>query len=60
MLSYVGLLPRLGLYPWPKNDSASRIITMMVAHAIYGTTTAACARQLLGQPAPSPEPIFHR
>jgi len=50
-VNYLGVLPRLGLYLWPNEDSLPRIATMIVAHAVYGTTTAEVDRRIefLGQ-----------
>ncbi len=38
-VSYLGYVPALGLYPWPKDDSKSRMAVMIAAHAIYGMAT---------------------
>jgi uncharacterized membrane protein YagU involved in acid resistance len=38
--NYVGILPELGLYPAPQNDSKSRMGVMIVAHAVYGVSLA--------------------
>lgn len=40
----LGILPTLGLYPWPSEDSDSRKAVMIAAHLAYGTTVALCAR----------------
>ena len=45
-VSYLGLMPALGLYPWPKDDSGSRMAVMIAAHAVFGTTIAAAERRL--------------
>jgi hypothetical protein len=39
-VSYLGIVPALGLYPWPKDDSKSRMAVMIAAHAVYGISTA--------------------
>jgi hypothetical protein len=39
-VSYLGFVPALGLYPWPKDDSKSRMAVMIAAHAVYGLVTA--------------------
>jgi Protein of unknown function (DUF1440)/Family of unknown function (DUF6789) len=39
-VSYLGIMPALGLYPWPKDDSKSRIAVMIAAHAVFGVVTA--------------------
>jgi hypothetical protein len=39
-VSYLGYIPALGLYPWPKDDSKSRMAIMIAAHAIFGVATA--------------------
>jgi hypothetical protein len=39
-VSYLGLVPALGLYPWPKDDSRTRIVVMIAAHAVFGVNTA--------------------
>ena len=44
-ISYLGVMPELGLYPWPSEDSDSRKSVMIVAHAVYGVTVAASARE---------------
>lgn len=41
--NYAGLLPLLGLYPTPAEDSNSRQAVMIAAHAVYGITLAATA-----------------
>lgn len=45
-LSYLGLMPALGLYPRPKEDYPSRVATMIAAHALYGVTTSETQRRL--------------
>ena len=45
-LSYLGFLPALGLYPWPDDDSRSRMATMIAAHAVFGVTLAEAERRL--------------
>jgi len=49
-LSYVGWLPAAGLYPPPHAEPARRVGTMVVAHLVYGTTTAEVARRLRPRP----------
>jgi hypothetical protein len=39
-VSYLGIIPALGLYPWPKDDSKSRVAVMIAAHAVFGVVTA--------------------
>jgi hypothetical protein len=39
-VSYLGFVPALGLYPWPKDDSRTRIAVMIAAHAVFGVNTA--------------------
>jgi hypothetical protein len=39
-VSYLGIMPALGLYPWPEDDSKSRIAVMIAAHAVFGVVTA--------------------
>lgn len=36
--AYVGVLPELGLYPDPVEDSTSRQAVLVVAHLVYGAT----------------------
>jgi uncharacterized membrane protein YagU involved in acid resistance len=38
VVSYIGLLPSLDLYPPPEHDSPSREGVMIAAHAVYGVT----------------------
>ncbi len=38
--SYLGLMPALGLYPWPEEDNPSRVTVMIAAHAVYGLSLA--------------------
>ena len=45
-LSYLGLMPALGLYPWPDDDSRPRAGVMIIAHAVYGIVTAAAEEWL--------------
>jgi uncharacterized membrane protein YagU involved in acid resistance len=42
-VSYFGLLPSLGLYPSPRDDSKSQQIVLILAHAAYGVATAEIA-----------------
>jgi uncharacterized membrane protein YagU involved in acid resistance len=39
-VSYLGVLPALGLYPLPSRDSGSRTAVMIAAHAVFGITLA--------------------
>jgi uncharacterized membrane protein YagU involved in acid resistance len=43
-VSYLKLMPELGLYPSPKFDSPSRTAAMIAAHAVYGTSVATVAQ----------------
>ncbi|MGE5617771.1 MAG: DUF1440 domain-containing protein [Sphingomonadaceae bacterium] len=45
-LSYLGLMPALGLYPRPKEDHPSRVVTMIAAHAVYGVATSEIERRV--------------
>ncbi|MBI4495122.1 MAG: hypothetical protein HY690_20295 [Chloroflexi bacterium] len=45
-VSYLGLMPALGLYPWPEQDSRSRTGVMIAAHGVYGMALAEAARRL--------------
>lgn len=47
-VSYLGVMPGLGLYPWPRDDSKRRMAVMILAHAVYGLATAKAARRLVG------------
>ena len=47
-LGYLGLMPALGLYPWPDEDSRSRIAVMIAAHAVYGLALADADHRLTG------------
>ncbi|MBX6772028.1 MAG: hypothetical protein IRY83_09915 [Chloroflexi bacterium] len=38
--SYLGIMPALGLYPWPREDRPGRLVTMLIAHSVYGLATA--------------------
>jgi uncharacterized membrane protein YagU involved in acid resistance len=43
--AYVGILPSLGLYPDPAEDSTSREAVMVAAHLVYGATVGqVCGR----------------
>jgi uncharacterized membrane protein YagU involved in acid resistance len=42
-VNYAGLLPALGLYPAPDDDSSTRTATMIAAHAVYGVSLAELA-----------------
>lgn len=37
-ISYLGLMPALGLYPFPNEDYNSRVVAMIAAHGVYGVT----------------------
>lgn len=37
---YLGLMPLLGLYPWPGEDNPGRTATMIAAHLAYGESLA--------------------
>jgi hypothetical protein len=39
-VSYLGYIPALRLYPWPKDDSRTRMAVMIAAHAVFGIMTA--------------------
>lgn len=39
-VSYLGVMPALRLYPWPRKDSGSRMATMIAAHAVFGIALA--------------------
>lgn len=43
-VSYLGLMPAMGLYPFATNDRTSRQVTMVVAHEAYGGTLAYLTR----------------
>jgi hypothetical protein len=43
--AYVGLLPELGLYPGPTEDSTSRQAVMVAAHIVYGATLGRLVRR---------------
>lgn len=45
-VSYLGLVPALGLYPGPTEDARSREIVMIVAHGVFGVTIANAVRHL--------------
>ena len=49
-VSYLGLMPSLGLYPAPAQDTRSRTAIMIVAHVVYGVTTAVVERWLSALP----------
>lgn len=44
--NYMGVLPALGLYPEPGEDSNSRMAVMIASHAVYGIATAAVEQRL--------------
>jgi hypothetical protein len=33
-------MPALGLYPWPEDDTKSRLGVMMLAHVVFGVSLA--------------------
>ena len=43
--SYLGVMPALGLYPAPEDDSNSRAATMIAAHVVFGATLGKAANQ---------------
>jgi hypothetical protein len=43
---YAGWLPATGLYPPPTDEPGRRVATLIAAHLIYGTATAAVSRAL--------------
>ncbi len=45
-VSYLGIVPALRLYPWPDDDSRSRLGVMIAAHAVFGVTVATVNRRL--------------
>lgn len=45
-VSYLGLMPSLGLYPWPSEDSTTRTAALIAAHAVYGQTLAAAEERI--------------
>jgi uncharacterized membrane protein YagU involved in acid resistance len=47
-VSYLKVLPSLGLYPPPQQDSNARTATMVVAHLVYGAAVAAADQRLQG------------
>jgi len=46
-VSYLGLMPVLGLYPFPGEDSASRQAVMIVAHGVYGASLGEAERRFV-------------
>lgn len=44
--NYLGLMPALGLYPWPPEDRRSRTLVMIVAHLIFGSAASTSDRLL--------------
>ncbi|MGH7862510.1 MAG: DUF6789 family protein [Candidatus Dormibacteraceae bacterium] len=50
---YLGIMPALGLYPWPEDDSRTRLATMIVAHGVYGITAAEVIRVMTREEHPS-------
>jgi len=47
-VSYLGVLPRLQLYPPIRVDAPARVAVMLAAHAAFGIATAEAARRLSG------------
>jgi uncharacterized membrane protein YagU involved in acid resistance len=48
-LAYVGVLPELGLYPDPVEDSTARQAVLVAAHVVYGATVGRlCADSAAG------------
>jgi len=47
-VSYLGLMPALGLYPPPDDDRPTRTGVMVAAHAVYGVTLAELDQRLGG------------
>jgi hypothetical protein len=47
-VSYIGYIPALDLYPWPKDDSRTRTAVMIAAHAVFGVNTAQFERLFSG------------
>jgi hypothetical protein len=44
--SYLGLMPALGLYPWPREDRPARLATLIAGHVVYGLGTALAGDRL--------------
>ena len=47
-LAYLGVVPALGLYPWPDEDRPARRTVMVVAHAVFGVALAEADHRLAG------------
>lgn len=45
-VSYFGLMPGLRLYPSPRRDNPGRVLTMILAHVVFGLSLAAVDRRL--------------
>lgn len=45
-VSYLGLVPALGLYPGPTEDARSREIVMIIAHGVFGVGVANAVQHL--------------
>jgi uncharacterized protein DUF6789 len=45
-ISYLGLMPALGLYPSPDDDRPTRTSVMIAAHAVFGVALAESERRL--------------
>ncbi len=54
-VSYLGLMPALGLYPWPDEDATPRLGVMIAAHGVYGLALATIDHHVVGQDARSSE-----
>lgn len=39
-ISYLGIMPALGLYPYPTRTSTGQTVGMIAAHEVYGVTLA--------------------
>ncbi|MHB1006445.1 MAG: DUF6789 family protein [Chloroflexota bacterium] len=46
LVSYVGVMPALDLYPSPRQDRPGRVVTMPLAHVVFGVTLGLLERQL--------------
>ncbi len=44
--SYLGVIPALGLYPGPEDDSRSRLLVMVGVHGVFGVTVALVSQKL--------------
>jgi len=50
-VSYLGLMPALGLYPWPDEDAKPRLGVMIAAHGVYGLALATIDHHVVDQDA---------